>query len=213
MAVTPVLKRSLVMVAMVMAAVACVPAHVAAQSAPQPAPARTSNLWLTAGGGYTSQKGDCSNCTPGEVIYVKSGNLLIDAGFRANAQLDGAVELTWAPSQMRTGDDIRVTYLMGVGQYRPLKNHGFFVKGGMGVAFVRNWVFDVTNDVTPAFTTNAMALTYGAGWEVRSRGRFGLQVFGQHHVVALGDLSVTGGLTAEDVIGNMWTLGASIVIR
>ena len=58
-----------------------------------------------------------------------------------------------------------------------------------------------------------MALTYGAGLEVRSRGRFGLQVFGQHHVVALGDLSVTGGLTAEDVIGNMWTLGASIVIR
>ena len=165
------------------------------------------------GGGYTSQKGDCSNCTPGEVIYVKSGDLIIDVGFRGNAQLDAAVELTWAPSKMRTGDDIRVTYLMGVGQYRPLKNHGFFVKGGMGVAFVRNWVFDVTNDVTPAFTTNAMALTYGAGWEVRSRGRFGLQVFGQHNVVALGDLTVTGGLTAEDVIGNMWTLGASIVIR
>jgi hypothetical protein len=209
MAVTHVLTRSLVMAVVWLALAVLAPSQAAAQSAP----AQPSNLWLTLGGGYTSQKGDCSNCTPGEVIYVKSGNLLIDLGFRANAQLDGAVELTWAPSKMRTGDDIRVTYLMGIGQYRPLKNHGFFVKGGMGVAFVRNWVFDVTNDVTPAFTTNAMALTYGAGWEVRSRGRFGLQVFGQHNVVALGDLTVTGGLTAEDVIGNMWTLGASIVIR
>ena len=107
---------------------------------------------------------------------MKPCNLTFDVGARGNAQLDAAVEVTWAPSHLRTGDDVRVTYLMGVGQYRPLKNHGFFVKGGMGVAFVRNWVFDATNDVTPAFTTNAMALTYGAGWEVRSRGRFGLQV-------------------------------------
>jgi hypothetical protein len=209
MAVTHVLTRSLVMAAACLTFVAMAPARAEAQSAP----AQASKLWLTAGGGFTSQKGDCSNCTPGEVVYVKSGNLLIDLGFRANPQLDGALEITWAPSKMRTGDDIRVTYLMGIGQYRPLKNHGFFVKGGMGVAFVRNWVFDVTNDITPAFTTNAMALTYGAGWEVRSKGRFGLQVFGQHHVVALGDLTVTGGLEAEDVIGNMWTLGASIVIR
>jgi len=213
MAVTSVLTRSLAMAAWV-AFVVLLPSRVEAQSAPPQAsaPASVSNLWLTVGGGYTSQKGDCSNCT-GEPIYPRSGNLLIDVGFRANPQLDGAVELTWAPSHMRTGDDIRVTYLMGIGQYRPLKNHGFFVKGGMGVAFVRNWVFDTTNDVTPAFTTNAMALTYGAGWEVRSRGRFGFQVFGLHHTVALGDLTVTGGQTAEDVIGNMWTLGASIVIR
>ena len=58
-----------------------------------------------------------------------------------------------------------------------------------------------------------MALVYGAGWEVRSRGRFGLQVYGTHNVVALGDLTVAAGTTAEDVIANMWTFGASIVIR
>jgi hypothetical protein len=212
MAITPVLRRFLAMAVLLVAGIALAPAPAHAQSAGAQPPAQASKLWLTAGGGFTSQKGDCSNCT-GAPIYQKSGNLTFDVGARASAQLDAAVELTWAPSHMRTGDDIRVTYLMGVGQYRPLKNHGFFVKGGMGVAFVRNWVFDTTNDLTPAFTTNAMALTYGAGWEVRSRGRFGIQVYGTHHVVALGDLTVTGGQTAEDVIANMWTAGASIVIR
>jgi len=211
MAITTVVGRSLAVASMLVAAVTLLPTRVEAQAAPA-ASAQPSRLWLTAGGGFSSQKGDCSSCT-GDPVYVKSGNITFDVGARGNAQLDGAVEVTWAPSHLRTGDDIRVTYLMGIGQYRPLKNHGFFVKGGMGVAFVRNWVFDVTNDVTPAFTTNAMALTYGAGWEVRSRGRFGLQVYGTHHVVALGDLTVTGGSTAEDVIGNMWTFGGSIVIR
>ena len=211
MAITTVLRRSLAVAAMLVAGVTLLPTRAEAQSAPA-APAQASKLWLTAGGGYTSQKGDCSNCTAAPV-YVKSGNLTFDVGARGNAQLDAAVEVTWAPSQLRTGEDVRVTYLMGVGQYRPLKNHGFFVKGGMGVAFVRNWVFDVTNDITPAFTTNAMALVYGAGWEVRSRGRFGLQVYGTHNVVALGDLTVAAGTTAEDVIANMWTFGASIVIR
>jgi hypothetical protein len=211
MAITTVLGRSLTVATMLVAGFTMLPARVEAQSGPA-APSQASSLWLTAGGGFSSQKGDCSSCT-GDVVYVKSGNLVIDIGARGNSQLDGALELIWAPSKMRTGDDLRVTFLMGVGQYRPLKNHGFFVKGGMGVAFVRNWVIDVTNDVTPAFTTNAMALTYGAGWEVRSRGRFGLQVFGTHSVVALGDLTVTGGSTAEDVIGNVWTFGASIVIR
>ena len=190
------------------AVAAMVPSDVAAQTAP----ASPSKLWLTAGGGFTSQKGDCSNCT-GDPIYPKSGNVTFDIGARASAQLDAAVELTWAPSEMRTGDEIRVTYLLGIGQYRPLKNRGLFFKGGMGVAFVRNWVFNFTNDESAPFTTNAMALTYGAGWEFRPRGRFGFQVFGTHHVVALGDLTVTGGQTAEDVIGNMWTVGASIVIR
>jgi len=211
---THVFTRSLAVAALFVAGIALTSARAHAQSAQAPtaASAQASRLWLTAGGGYTSQKGDCSNCE-GDPIYVRSGNLTFDVGARASAQLDAAVELTWAPSHMRTGDDIRVTYLLGVGQYRPLKNHGLFFKGGMGVAFVRNWVIDVTNDVTPAFTTNAMALTYGAGWEFRSKGRFGFQVFGTHNVVALGDLTVTGGQTAEDVIGNMWTAGASIVIR
>ena len=207
MAITHVLTRSLAAAACLVF-VALFPSQADAQTAPAPG----SRLWLTAGGGFSSQKGDCSNCS-GDPIYPKSGNLTIDVGARASAQLDAAVELTWAPAQMRTGDDIRVTYLLGIGQYRPLKTRGLFFKGGMGVAFVRNWVFNFTNDESVPFTTNAMALIYGAGWEFRTRSRVGFQIYGTHNVVALGDLTVTGGQTAEDVIGNMWTVGASIVIR
>jgi hypothetical protein len=44
------------------------------------------------------------------------------------------------------------------------------------------------------------------------RGRFGAQVFGSQHVVALGDLETNTG-TAENVMGNFWSFGAAIVIR
>jgi hypothetical protein len=189
------------------------PSGAAAQTAAPPQVAATdSRLWITAGGGFTSLKGDCATCT-GEPVYRKTGSLMVNVGARANAQLDGALELSWVPATTQDGYDIRTTFLMGVGQYRPLKDHGLFVKGGMGIAFVRNWVYDATNDVTPPFTTNAMALTYGGGWEFRSRGRIGLQVYGTHSIIALGDLTVNAGSTVENVVGNFWTVGASIVIR
>ena len=86
------------------------------------------------------------------------------------------------------------------------------VMAGMGIAFVKNFVYDATNDVFPPYTTNAMALTYGAGWEFRGRGRIGFQVYGTHHVVALGDLAFNQG-TVENVLGNYWSVGGSIVIR
>jgi hypothetical protein len=211
MAMSSVNRRAFLVALMVLVAM-CFPAIAAAQAAALPASGADSRLWITAGGGFTSQKGDCTTCE-GDPVYRKSGTVLIDVGARANKQVDAAVELFWVPSKTRDGHDIRSTYLMGIGQYRPLKNRGFFLKGGMGVAFVRNWVFDLTNDIEPAFTTNAMAVTYGAGWEFRSKGRFGVQIFGSHNILALGDLTLTGGTLVENVLGNHWTAGASVVIR
>jgi len=205
-------RRHALLIAVLALVALCAPAIASAQVTAPAASGGDSRLWITGGGGFTSQKGDCTTCT-GDPVYRKSGSVLIDVGARLNQRADGAVELFWVPSKTRDGHDIRSTYLMGIGQYRPLKNRGFFLKGGMGVAFVRNWVFDLTNDVEPAFTTNAMALVYGAGWEFRSRGRFGLQVFGSHNILALGDLTLTGGTIVENVLGNHWTAGASVVIR
>ena len=206
---------SLLVPAAILVLAAMVPAAASAQSTPTPPAAPTvqeSRLWITAGGGFASLKGHCGTCT-GEPVYRKTGILMFNVGARATDKLDAGLEAVWVPATTRDGFDIRTTLLMGVGQYRPLKQHGLFVKGGMGIAFVRNWVYDATNDVTPPFTTNAMALTYGGGWEFRSDGRVGAQIFASHSVVALGDLTVTGGATVENVVGNFWMVGASIVIR
>ena len=195
-------------------ALTAVPAAASAQSAssaPQPTQSE-SRSWITAGGGFTALKGDCTTCK-GDPVYRRTGSLLVNIGFRGNRHLDGGVELFWAPASTKAGERIRTTFLMGVAQYRPWGERGLFIKGGMGVAFVRNWIYDATNDVTPPFTTNAMSLTYGAGWEFRTRSRVGLQIYGLHHISALGDLTVSNGSTVENVIGNFWTLGASIVIR
>jgi hypothetical protein len=183
-----------------------------AQTAPVAAPAPSSRLWIVAGGGFTATRGGCTDCEGG--VYDKTGSFLVDAGVRVNRRADAAVELAWVPLQSRAGEPIRVTFLLAVGQFRPWENRGFFLKGGMGIAFVRNWIYEpnASNDVAPPYTTNAMGLTYGAGWVFKPARKVTLQFYGSQHVVALGDLT-TSIASFENIVGNFWTVGAGIVIR
>ena len=52
----------------------------------------------------------------------------------------------------------------------------------------------------------------GAGWVFAPSARFGLQLFGAQHALALGDLQSSEG-QIPDVIGNRWSIGAAVVIR
>jgi len=94
-------------------------------------------------------------------------------------------------------------------QFRPWESKGFFVKGGAGMAFVRNFV--QTSGPNPE-NQKALAVVIGGGWEVNPKGRVGLQLFAMQHVGALGDLQTANGAIA-DVTANFWSLGAAIVIR
>ena len=89
---------------------------------------------------------------------------------------------------------------------------GFFVRGSVGMAFVRNFVYDGTSTLPP-ITSKALALSYAGGWAFRRADRVGFQVFGAQHVAALGDFQTSSGAIATDVIGNFWSIGAAIVIR
>ncbi len=82
----------------------------------------------------------------------------------------------------------------------------------MGMAFVRNFVYDGTG-TQPPITSKALGLGYAAGWAFRRSDRVGLQMFGAQHVAALGDFQTGGGAIATDVIANFWSVGAAIVIR
>jgi hypothetical protein len=183
------------------------PALLGAQDVPDPpAPKRP---WIVIGGGSTTLLGDCTDCAAD--TYLHSGSVLGNAGLSLNKRTDLGAEVMWVPQTLVTGDRIRVTYLMATVQFRPWETRGFFLKAGSGMAFLRNWL-DIFDEQNPPIRSKAFALGIGAGWEWRTRSRFGAQIFATQHAAALGDLQ-TSERTAENVMGNFWSLGAAVVIR
>jgi hypothetical protein len=190
------------------------PSVVAAQSAPAAQPATAPNqqtdgskLWLVAGGAFATLLGDCQTCEE-DTPYRHAGSVLANVGYRVNDRMDVGAEVFWMPVGTVQGQ-IRTTHLDAVAQFRPWASQGFFVKGGAGMAYVRNWV----DAIGPgSIDSKALSVVIGAGWAFRRAGRVGLQVFGSQHVAALGDLQ-TAERDVEDVVGNFWSLGVAIVIR
>ena len=117
-------------------------------------------------------------------------------------------EVVWIPVGTTDGR-VKNTHFDAVVQFRPWATQGFFVKGGAGMAFVRNWV-DVLGP--GAINSKALSVVIGAGWVFQPSGHFGLQVLGAQHAGALGDLQTAEG-QVPDVIGNFWSLGMAVVIR
>ena len=190
------------------------PAVVLAQSVPPAQPTTAadvqtgaSNLWLTAGGAFATVRGDCQTCEE-DFPYRHAGSVLVNVGYRVNDRMDVGGEVFWMPVDTPEGR-IRTTHLDAVAQFRPWASQGFFLKGGAGMAFVRNWVDAIGPD---PINQKALSVVIGAGWAFRWAERVGLQVFGAQHVAAIGDLQ-TAEEDIPDVVGNFWSLGVAIVIR
>ena len=160
-----------------------------------------------AGGAFATMRGDCQTCEE-DFPYRHAGAVLVDVGYRANPRMDVGVEVYWMPIDTAEGT-IRTTHIDAVAQFRPWASQGFFLKGGAGMAFVRNWVDTLGSD---SFNEKALSVIIGAGWVFRPTARLGLQVFGTQHALALGDLQASEG-PIPDVIGNRWSVGAAVVIR
>jgi hypothetical protein len=190
------------------------PAAVVAQPAPRASPPRPtddvageSRLWLVAGGAFATLRGDCQTCE-GDYPYRHAGSVLADLGYRVTARMDVGAEVFWMPANTTEGR-IRTTHLDAVAQFRPWAFRGFFVKGGAGMAFVRNWV----DAIGPgAINSKALSVVIGAGWAFQPVERLGFQVFGTQHAAALGDLQ-TAEAGVPDVMGNFWSLGMAMVVR
>jgi hypothetical protein len=190
------------------------PAPAIAQPAPPAAgvgeaaqTAGSSNIWFVAGGAFAAIRGDCQTCEE-DSPYRSSGGVLADIGYRVNSRMDVGAEVFWTSTETASGH-IRATHLDAVAQFRPWRSKGFFVKGGAGMAFVRNWVDVVGPD---AINSKALSVVVGAGWAFRPAERFGVQLFGAQHAGALGDLQ-TSESEIQDVMGNFWSLVAAVVIR
>jgi hypothetical protein len=192
-------------------ALALAPALAFAQAAPQVPPAQpggtASNVWIVAGGTFATLRGDCQTCEE-DFPYRHSGAVLVDVGYRVNPRMDVGAEVYWMPIETSQGT-IRTTHIDAVAQFRPWASRGFFLKGGAGMAFVRNWVDVLGPD---SFNEKGLSVVIGAGWVFRPTARLGLQLFAMQHAFALGDLQASQALI-PDVIGNRWSVGAAVVIR
>ena len=168
-----------------------------------------SNLWLVLGGSQTTVRGDCTFCEVQEVDarYSHTWSVLANVGGRVNDRTDVGGEVVWVPGRTRGGASIRATFLLGVVQFRPWASQGFFVKGGMGMAFLRNFLLE---DST--VTQKALGAVIGGGWAFRTDKRVGFQLHASQYAAALGDFD-TGLGELENVLGNIWTLGGAVVIR
>jgi len=189
------------------------PAAASGQSAPQSlttAPAEEpplSRMWLVAGGAFAVQRGDCQTCEE-DFDYRHAGGVLGDIGYAVTRRMDVGAELFWTSTETLSGH-LRATQIDAVAQFRPWTSQGFFIKGGAGMAFVRNWV-DATGP--GAINSKALSVVIGGGWAFRPGERVGLQIFATQHASALGDLATAEG-EVGDVIGNFWSFGAAIVFR
>jgi hypothetical protein len=171
-----------------------------------------SNAWLVAGGASTTTLASCEDCVEDPATYRHTGSVLVNAGGAINPRTDLGAELLLVASTTSGPDQIRVTFLMGSVQFRPWQSKGFFVKGGAGMAFVRNWILTTVNGEDSGIRSKAFGLGLGSGWEWRASRHVGAQVLGALHVAALGDLEIARG-RVENVMGNFWSVGAAIVLR
>ncbi len=165
--------------------------------------------WVVIGAAATTIRGDCTFCelTGFEAQYNHTWSLLADIGWRVSPRVDAGAEVVWVPATTREGNAFRSTFILGVGQIRPWVSRGFFVKGGLGMAFVRNWLI-----ADAPITQKALAVAIGTGWEFRASERIGFQVYASQHAAAVGDFEL-GAETLENVMGNVWSFGGALVFR
>jgi hypothetical protein len=190
------------------------PAVAAAQATGAPAPAAaaaddgtTSRLWAVAGAGFVALRGDCQTCEQ-DFPYRHDWGLLGNIGIRANRKMDVGAEVFWIPIDVGE-QKAYVTHLDAVAQFRPWASQGFFVKGGAGMAFIRDFTDVPGGD---SVRSKAFSVVIGGGWAFRPSARLGVQLFAAQHAAAMGDLQTSAG-DIQDVLANFWSIGAAIVFR
>jgi hypothetical protein len=180
-----------------------------APPAPTDAPASGGlQPWLLAGVAVSTVRGDCQTCET-DFPYRQGPGLVAGGGIGVHPRVDVGAEVLWVPVEYLPGERVHTTHIDAVARFRPWASQGFLLKGGAGLALVRNWV-DVPG--LPPFDSQGMSVVVGAGWLFRTSRRVGVEVFATQHAAALGDLQ-SATTRVEDVLGNFWSVGASVVFR
>ena len=170
-------------------------------------------IWIAAGAGFAAERTGCPTC-PEDGVYADSYSFLLDAGLSVNKRVDVGMELMWVDLNVDGASHVKTLFILGVAQLRPWVEHGFFIRAAMGLAIAGNGLYNPYGPpLPPPYTTNALAIAYGAGWELKLNRKWGLQAYGMHHVAGLGELTMSDNTTLKNVVVNYWTVGGGIVFR
>ena len=180
----------------------CVPEHAAAQAPPGPG-----DFSFAAWTGYAATRVDCENCAEGEQ-YGDTWELGLSPLWRINSKLLAGAELVLQPSN--NVNDVRTSWLVGTLQFHPWAAHGFFIKGGYGLLWVRTTL--EIDGVEQDGKFRGMVVNYGAGWQFRKDRRVSFAPFGAHYVATAGTVRVQE-LEAVNVVGNSWVAGVAVYFR
>jgi hypothetical protein len=164
--------------------------------------------WAGAGGGYLAGRASCTNCES-DRSFGDGYALLAQGGVRVKPRLLVGAEI-FSTARAPSGISVRDSYLLAVAQYRPFARLGFFIKGGYGMAAVKDTVATADGPVTAR--TWGMGLMYGAGWVFGERRRISVAPMGGTYVTTVGDISAPAG-TAENVVVNSWFAGVVVMFR
>jgi len=160
-----------------------------------------------AGGAPSTLRGFCQDCEQ-EFPFRHGGSFVGKGGYSMSPRLDVGAEVFWTEWTNDSGH-IYGTAFDAIAQLRPWQSKGFFLNGGAGMAFIRNYVHTLGPNPD---VQQALAVQFGGGWEFKLKGRLGAELFASQHIGALGDLQTATRLI-PDVTANFWSLGAAIVIR
>jgi hypothetical protein len=112
------------------------------QNAPPPVESR---LWIVVGAGSGTLRGHCQDCAA-DFPFRHGPAIVGNAGFRVTPRVDAGADVFWMQWRNDSGT-IQAVAFNGISQFRPWVSKGFFIKGGAGMAFVRNWVTTTGNSI------------------------------------------------------------------
>jgi hypothetical protein len=165
--------------------------------------------WVGGGGGYLAGRAACSNCET-DPPFGDGSAVVVQGGVRVGERLQIGGELFTTTREM-SGASLRDTHLLGIFQFRPFTRFGFFLKGGYGMALVKD-VIPITENTQFSARTWGMGVMYGAGWIFGQSKRVSVAPTAATYVTTVGDVRGVQR-TAQNVVINGWFAGAVVMFR
>lgn len=183
----------------------------AAQSAQSSTPASDkARPYLGVGVMATSFHAECCGRIPDQLRH--GTGITVDLGMALNPRADVGARVMLTPAG-HDEERMHSRAILAVAKYRFWPSRGFFVSGGLGMAWVSDAV-DLLSENPGSASSKGLAVEMRGGWEWRLHRHLSLQAFGSQYVVTLGDLQTPNpDVSIDNLIINHWSLGVSFVLR
>jgi outer membrane protein with beta-barrel domain len=157
-----------------------------ASSAAAQHPQTREGFWIAFGFGGGSARFSCKPCTSDTTLTSATIDLKMGGTVRPNMLIGGELN-AWTKNE--NGETLTIGNLSAVLQYYPAVASGFFLKGGLGYATIRDEAGGSTA------TGNGFGFIVGLGYDFRVGRNFSLTPIANVYYGGIGELSSGGSST------------------